>query len=322
MTTAVRRGRALLALACGALCLTPSLGRADLVPGDHTFKLDYQQRHRSYIVHVPKAGSNAARPVVLNFHGGGAYAANQQSYSRMDATAEREGFLAVYPDGTGRLATRLLTWNAGTCCGYASEHNVDDVGFTRAVVEDLSRRTPANRSRIYATGLSNGAMMAYRLALEASDLIAAIAPVAGSEVAPFHPVRPVSILHIHSVDDPRALYTGGLGPPVPFTDVRVQHPPVEQVISRWVEYDGCPRQPHLEPPRRGSGKTFRHTATRIVYAPCRDGTEIVLWKLTGAGHVWPGGKLDYLPRLLGPGTDVIDANAEMWQFFSRFRRTP
>lgn len=215
MTTAVRRGRALLALACGALCLTPSLGRADLVPGDHTFKLDYQQRHRSYIVHVPKAGSNAARPVVLNFHGGGAYAANQQSYSRMDATAEREGFLAVYPDGTGRLATRLLTWNAGTCCGYASEHNVDDVGFTRAVVEDLSRRTPANRSRIYATGLSNGAMMAYRLALEASDLIAAIAPVAGSEVAPFHPVRPVSILHIHSVDDPRALYTGGLGPPVP-----------------------------------------------------------------------------------------------------------
>jgi len=314
--------RVLLALTSSAMCASPTPGRADLGPGDYTVPLDYQGRHRSYIVHVPPSGSSTARAVVLNFHGGGGYAANQQSYSRMDPTADREGFLAVYPNGTGRLPTRLLTWNAGTCCGYAADHNVDDVGFTRAVIEDLSKRTPVNRSRIYATGLSNGAMLAYRLALEASDLIAAIAPVAGSEVAPFRPVRPMSILHIHSVDDPRALYAGGLGPPFPFTDVRIQHPAVEEVISRWVDYDGCPRLPQIDPPRRGSGKSGRHTATRIAYAPCKDGSEIVLWKLTGAGHVWPGGKLDYLPRLLGPGTDVIDANVEMWRFFARFRRSP
>lgn len=63
-----------------------------------------------------------------------------------------------------------------------------------------------------------------------------------------------------------------------------------------------------------------HTATRNAYAPCRDGTEVVPWKLTGAGHVWPGGLQDYLPILLGKGTTVIDANSEMWRFFSRFRR--
>ena len=302
----------------GSLCLCFELGHAELAPGDHTFALMHQQRNRSYIVHVPRLSPSGPRAVVLNFHGGGGHAANQQSYSRMDATADREGFLAVYPNGTGHFGTRLLTWNAGTCCGSAQKENVDDVGFARVVIEDLSRRIPVNRSRIYATGLSNGAMMAYRLAVEASDLVAAIAPVAGSQVIAFHPAQPLPIMHIHSVDDPRALYKGGLGPPFPFTNVQVLHPPVEQVISRWVAFNGCPSEPHAERMVHGAGKTAAFTATRMVYAPCKDGTEVVLWKLTGSGHVWPGGQLDYLPRVLGPGTDVIDANTEMWKFFSRF----
>lgn len=306
----------------GLLCLCCELGHAELAPGDHTFALTYQHRNRSYIVHVPRLSASGPRAVVLNFHGGGGHAANQQSYSRMDATADREGFLAVYPNGTGRFGTRLLTWNAGTCCGSAQKDNVDDVGFTRAVIEDLSRRTLVNRSRIYATGLSNGAMMAYRLAVEASDLVAAIAPVAGSEVIGFDAAQPMPIMYIHSVDDPRALYQGGLGPSFPFTNVRVLHTPVEQVVSRWAAFNGCPHEARADPTVHGAGKTAAFTATRMVYAPCKDGTEVVLWKLTGSGHVWPGGQVDYLPRVLGPGTDVIDANTEMWKFFSRFVRTP
>ncbi|PWT76239.1 MAG: polyhydroxybutyrate depolymerase [Proteobacteria bacterium] len=292
-------------------------GRAELAPGDHAFTLNHQQRTRSYIVHVPRIATFAPRAVVLNFHGGGGSAANQQSYSRMDATADRHGFLAVYPNGTGRFGTRLLTWNAGTCCGSAQKENVDDVGFARAVIEDLTQRTPIDRNRIYATGLSNGAMMAYRLAAEASDLIAAIAPVAGGEMVDFHPSRPMAILHIHSVDDPRAQYAGGLGPSFPLTNSRVMHPAVEQTIARWATFDGCPRQPRADVTLRGTGKTATHTATRITYAPCKAGTTVILWKLTGSGHVWPGGRLDYLPGVLGAGTDVIDANDEMWKFFSR-----
>jgi polyhydroxybutyrate depolymerase len=118
------------------------------------------------------------------------------------------------------------------------------------------------------------------------------------------------------------LYEGGLGPAFPLTNTRVLHEPVDAMIQKWIAHDGCPAQPRTGEPVRGrSGQAdAAHTATRFVYGPCRDGTEVVLWKLTGAGHVWPGGVQDYLPWLLGAGTTVIDANEEMWRFFSRFRR--
>jgi polyhydroxybutyrate depolymerase len=162
-------------------------------------------------------------------------------------------------------------------------------------------------------------MMAYRLAAELSDRIAAIAPVAGGMVVQdFAPRRPIPIMHIHSVDDPRALYQGGLGPPFPFTTSRVMHPAVEATISRWVDFDGCGKTPEERDRREWRAGKSVHTATRLVFSGCRDGVEVVLWKLTGSGHVWPGGTRDYLTRWLGPSTMVIDANEEMWHFFTRF----
>lgn len=123
----------------------------------------------------------------------------------------------------------------------------------------------------------------------------------------------------HSVDDPRALYAGGLGPPFPFTTARVLHPAVESTIGRWAEFDGCGKMPAEGDRREWRAGDAVHTATRLVYSGCRDGVEVVLWKLTGAGHVWPGGTRDYLKRWLGSSTEVIDANEEMWNFFGRFR---
>ena len=128
-----------------------------------------------------------------------------------------------------------------------AQKNTDDVGFIRAVFDDLARRVPIDRARIYATGMSNGAMMSYRLAVEAPEAV---------------------------------------------------------------------------PPLLGSCPGAKHTTTRIAYGPCHNGTEVVLWKLTGAGHVWPGGDIDYLTWALGPGTDVIEANTQMWRFFSHFRLDP
>jgi polyhydroxybutyrate depolymerase len=321
----VSRARARLAACCALLTALPACAPASqpslpsVRAGNQEFDFEHGGRERSYRVHAPRALGPRPAPVVLSFHGGGGSAEAQQSYTRLDALADREGFLAVYPNGTGRLGKRLLTWNAGACCGWAKQHEIDDVGFARAVVDDLARRTPVDRARIYATGLSNGAMLAYRLAAEAPDLVAAIAPVAGSMVLErFEPARPVPILHIHSVDDPRALYAGGLGLPFPLTKARVLHPPVEEVLARWVRFEGCPEPPRAEPPRVGAGASAGHTATKLVWGPCRGGSEIALWRVTGAGHVWPGGKLDYLRRLLGPGTGVIDANEEMWRFFARF----
>jgi len=302
------------------------IAHAEPQPGNYTFKFNHDGRERSYIVHVPRDTLMNPWPVLLNFHGGGSSAAGQQAYSRMDETSDREGFLAVYPNGTGVFGRRLLTWNAGNCCGYALNNKVDDVGFVRALIDDLEKRADIDRARIYATGLSNGAMMAYALAARAPDLIAAIAPVAGAHLdLPFRPAAPVPILHIHSVDDTRALYAGGTGPPYPLTNIRTKHPAVEDLLSRWAAYDGCPPEPSIASTLHGSGGSAAHTATRVSYGPCQGGFEVVLWKLTGAGHVWPGGASDYLDRMLGsqskilgPSTDVIDANTQIWRFVSRY----
>ena len=294
-----------------------------LTPGNHDLNVKVGGIERHYLVHVPP-GLKERPALVLNFHGGGAHAAQQQTYSRMDAVSDREGFVAVYPDGSGPIRGRFLTWNAGTCCGIASTAQADDVAFVRALLDDLQKRLPYDRSRVYATGLSNGAMMSYRLAAELSDRIAAIAPVAGSMVVQrFKPARPVPVLHIHSVDDGRALYQGGLAAPfgIQLGDTRVLHPPVEERLAEWARANGC-ATPMEERERREwvAADGTAHGATLYAYPKCR--AETMLWKLSGAGHVWPGGVVDYLRLLLGPGTRVIDANEEMWRFFSRHRLKP
>lgn len=287
-----------------------------LAAGDHERSLVVGERERSFILHVPpRVREGRPLPLVIAFHGGGGHAKNQQEYSQLDRLADREGFVSVYPDGSGGLGRRLLTWNAGSCCGPAMREGVDDVGFVRALVAEVARLLPIDRRRVYATGLSNGAMMAYRLAAEAPDLVAAIAPVAGAaDIAPKPGSRAVPVMHVHSVDDPRALYAGGLGPPFPLTRQRVRHPPVEDVVARWVRHAGCAESARTDAPIARDG----HSATRLTWTGCRDRAEVVLWRLTGAGHVWPGGQRDYLVRLLGPGTAVIDANEQMWTFFQRF----
>jgi polyhydroxybutyrate depolymerase len=291
-------------------------------PGDHSLTIKVGGRERSAIVHVPpRAVEKSALAVVLNFHGGGGHGASEQHYSLMDRLADRENFIVVYPNGTGRFGEKLLTWNAGSCCAYAALNNIDDVGFVRALLAELSNQLPIDRRRVYATGMSNGGMMAHRLAAQASDLIAAVAPVAGGMVLPkiemSKTLRAVPVMHFHSVDDPRALYGGGLGPPFPLTKSQVFHPNIDEMIAKWATHNGCAAELAIVD-RRSDHDARGHTATKYVYSNCRDGAEVVLWKLTGAGHVWPGGKQKVMERILGPSTDIVDANQEMWNFFSRF----
>lgn len=322
----------LLALPAGADDAPAPLG-----PGDHDLELRHGGLDRYYLVHVPPqveaarraaAGGTAAvtsaLPVVLAFHGGGGNAEGMRKVAvGFDRLADREGFVLVYPGGTGRFDRRLLTWNAGPCCGWSKEHDVDDVGFTLAVLVDLARRVPLDRTRVYATGMSNGGMMSHRLGAELGDRLAAIAPVGGAILPTAAPAggRPVPMMHVHSVDDPRALYSGGLGPPFPLTDHRVDHPAINDVLAWWLARNGCGLEPRCDAPRKGAGASATHTATRFTYPPRTDaGAEVVHWRLTGAGHVWPGGDPMLPARLVGPASDVVDVNAEMWAFFARFTR--
>jgi polyhydroxybutyrate depolymerase len=308
-----------------AICLPTSAQRGSLPlrTGDSEITLTHEGR-RTYLVHVPARQGARARPLLLAFHGGGGNASGFKAYAGLDAIADREGAIVAYPNGTGPLPNALLTFHAGKdCCGYALNRAVDDVGFAAAIVDDLARRVSIDRERVYATGHSNGGIMAYRLAAERADLVAAIAPVAGAmSLARFAPSHPVAVLHIHSVDDPRALYDGGPGPPFPGTSNRVIHAAVNDALVMWARHNGCRATPIAGPPRAGrrGAPDAAHTATRLSYAPCSSGRDVVHVKLTGAGHGWPGAPPTGRERLSGPQTTIVNAAEEIWAFVSKYRR--
>jgi polyhydroxybutyrate depolymerase len=317
---------ALVLAGCG---LRTTLPGGVLASGDYRIELAHGGRTRSYLLHVPpQARDNAALPVVVVLHGAADDAARNRAWLGLDPYADREGFVVVYPDGTGPLPRHILTWNAGACCGTAQWRKVDDVGFVVAVLDDVAERTHVDPTRVYATGFSNGGMLAYRLAAEASERFAAIAPVAGTSTVTLDArVHPMPVMHVHSVDDLVVPYRGGTTR-IGLLPIAVRHPAVEDVLDAWARHDGCPDEPVTDavPAPADGDWNPEHTAARLVWHPCSSGAEVVLWRLAGPGHVWPGPPARFPRWLLGPGfvlgapSGVIDVRAEMWRFFSRFSR--
>lgn len=297
---------------------------APLAPGTHALSITHGGRVRTFLVRVPPAArAGGLLPTVVNFHGGGSNAVQHQRHTGMDVTADRHGFVAVHPDGTGVSPgqRRLLAWNAGGCCPPATRNRVDDVGFTIAAFDELARRLPLDPARLYVTGMSNGGMMAHRMAADAAQRVAAIASVAGQmNVTSFAPSRPVPVMVVHSVDDYRAAYYGRTTPRLTARGRLRPFPPVEGGVRAWVDHNGCPPAPHESSPLVGQPGTADdgQAATTFTWGPGRAGSEVVLVRLSGAGHVWPGAARE-LPRMLGRATMLFDANELIWSFFSRHR---
>ena len=284
-----------------------------LGPGDYERRITIDGMNRYYFIHVPP-GYDRSRPtsVVLNFHGGGANPKTQRNTSQMDLGSDRFGFIAVYPQGTAEQKLwklrRGYSWNAGTCCGWAQKNQIDDVGFTTALLDDLTKQFNTDSKRVYATGYSNGAIMCYRLACELSNRIAAIAPVAGPMgITKCNPSRPVSVMHFHGTGDKFAPFAGGRGsrslPGQYFESV-------DKTIAFWLGLLKCDPKPSKEVKKgRAIGK---------YYGPGEDGAEVVLWTLQKAGHTWPGGKFGFIgKRVLGEMNTDISATELMWEFFQR-----
>ena len=267
-------------------------------------------RRRTYHVHVPpQHDPQKPAPVVLVLHGATMTGPLMAWYSGLSRKADQAGFLAVYPNGTGPGLS--YTWNGGNCCGSAVKDGVDDVGFIRALLDDLATAYRIDPRRVFVAGLSNGAVLAYRLASELSDRIAAVAPVAGPMgTEACGPKRPVPVIHFHGADDEFAPFRGGVGRRSLFkTDFRS----VERTIRAWVEANGCGEEPTVEelPDRANDGtKVIRKT-----YGGGRDGAEVVLVVVEGGGHTWPG--RIWGQRVLGKVTMNVSANDLMWEFFDR-----
>jgi len=269
--------------------------------------LNFQGIERSYVIRVPgdSANSNKRVPLVLVLHGGGGNAENAEKMTGFTDKAGKEGFIVVYPEGTGRRKSKRLTWNAGHCCGHAMETRIDDVGFLNALIDKLIESYPIDPKRIYATGMSNGGMMTHRLGIELSNKFAAIAPVVatlfGDEKKPLHPVSAIMLNGLHDKSVP---YQGG--------------PPGGRFTSAW---DGTPAKPALDQATywanaddctAGPSKDHQGTFTRWRYQ-CPAGLAVELYLVDDNGHAWPGGRkgsvLGDTPSSTFNGTDVI------WNFF-------
>ncbi|MEV6342878.1 PHB depolymerase family esterase [Actinoplanes sp. NPDC051851] len=261
---------------------------------------------RTYRIYRP-ASLREGAPMVVVLHGAvGSGRQAEQSYG-FDALADRDGFLVVYPDGVGR------TWNVSTdCCGAAARDQVDDVGFIKQLVTAEIGDAGIDPSKVYAAGISNGAMLAYRLACE-TTLFAAIAPVSGTMINACPSPAPVSIIHIHGTADRTIPYGGGPGKRDNEGDgrlpVKIDGPPVPDLITTWRKTDDC----------AAPASTVSGVVTTSV-ARCAGGRVVELITVDGAGHQWPGapgpGKLASSLLNLDQPSTALDATTTIWSFFA------
>jgi polyhydroxybutyrate depolymerase len=238
---------------------------------------------REYLVHLPPRLGATPVPVILNFHGFGSNAAEQETLSGMSALADEAGFIVVYPQGMGDPPA----WRVGP--GEAYEK---DAAFIADLLDALEREYPIDRRRVYATGISNGGGMVHRLGCEMADRFAAIAPVSGayllSEIC--SPSRPLPVLAFHGTGDRI----------VPYDGAGKALPPIPTWAARWADRDGCD----------GASRVFfdQDVVLGERWSDCDGQAEVLLYTIDGGGHTWPG-------ALALPGADTIDASATMWDFF-------
>lgn len=263
-------------------------------------------RARTWRLYVPASlPVGVPAPIVVALHGGMGWADQFIKGSHWLEVAEEGAFILIAPDGVGLGPRRAQTWNGGDgyCCGPAMTQGVDDVGFLESIVEEVASEIEVDRSRVFASGHSNGGIMAYRLACDASSTFVAIGVVAGSlGVEDCDPDRPVSVLHIHGTADENHPFEGGIGPKSVQSN---EFNPVMAGVEKWVSLDGCAPDPRVE--RSGAVET-------TAWLGCRAGTRIELVLIDKAPHAWPGGSV-LAPEVQGEPSQALDATREIWEFF-------
>lgn len=286
-------------------------GTAEVLgPGDHRRVITVDEHKRTHWIHVPaKYDPKEPAAVVLALHGAMMDAKVMEAFCGLSRTADRHNFIVVYPNGTGPGGV-LQTWNAGFFPGNLNKQRADDVKYLSKVLDDLSGVLNINQKRIYVAGLSNGGMMAYRIAAELSDRIAAIASVAGTMVIEkYAPRRPVPVLHFHGTSD---LLVPFNGPSNKETPVNLRFRSVEDTIQACIKANGCGE---CATESLVEMKEDKIKVVRKEYHTGNHGADVVLYVIEGGGHTWPG--MNLAPALLGLSTRNISANEIMWDFFRK-----
>lgn len=251
-----------------------------LAAGDSTATIDVGGVQRTYFVHVPSSYSGkSAVPLVFDYHPLSVSAGLWKLATGWAGVADQQGFIVVWPQGVGD------SWNAGRCCGSAHDGNVDDVAFFRAMVAKLESSACIDQKRIYVSGCSNGGGMAYRLACDAADVVAAAAPVDfdcitgptnSPSCASCNPSRPISVTQFRGTADSSVPYDGG-----PTSVVAgLSFPGARANFADWGTRNACTGSPQPEPTH----------PTCDTYPSCASGTETTLCTVPNGFHC-----ANYLP---------------------------
>lgn len=254
---------------------------------------------RRYLLFVPKSYDRTkATPLVISIHPAATWPAVEMSISRWNELAEQDGFLVVYPAGSG-----VLTGGFGP--GPAVwPGDPADVTFVSDLIDKLRREYNIDPNRIYVNGMSNGGGMAILLSCELGGRIAAVGSVAGAyfqALAPCADPKPVPVVMFHGTGDKLAPYQGGKSPiaPGPFANV-------PNWAARLAKRNQCARDP--------VDSRVAPSVRSLAYANCAANADVVLYTVEGGGHTWPGGK-HFAEWVAGPTTDEINATRVMWEFF-------
>ncbi len=283
-----------------------------------TVRLEHQGRTREGLVHVPSGAPSGLRPLLVILHGGGGTARGMIGLTgnRFNELANSAGFYAVYPSGLGK------SWNdlRDDASGYAHREGIDDTGFIAALIDRLAGDYPVDVKRVFVTGISNGGFMCYRLACELSGKVRAVAAVTATNPVGTkgrcRPQQSVSVMIINGTDDPIVPYNGGEVTLLGSSRGRVES--TDDTVSDWVGIDACPGvRETRDLPDRDPGDRTRVSVD--AYGPCAAGARVVLYRVEGGGHTWPGGR-QYLPaRIIGRTSRDINASDEIWNFFNGLR---
>ena len=275
-------------------------GRTEVV------QIEHGGRTRSYRLHVPPGIERMkSSALVFMFHGGGGTGAQAEQSTGFSRIADRERFCVVYPDGTGYFRNRLLTWNSGGIPVYAADQAIDDAGFVRAVLASVRTLAPIDLDRVFATGMSNGAMMCHRLARECEDVFAGIAPVAGAmNFTQRDASLPIAAMIVHGTKDEHVLYDGGR----PKRSVGKAGDRVDASVAVARDHYLARNGQKGEPESKVEGNVRIETWTQGGGMPVRVVT------IDGGGHAWPGGQ-----RGDWRGADDPPdwpATERIWEFFA------
>lgn len=294
------------------ICLTSSIHcrimqRINSIPKDgilETILIDGIER--KYIVYLPKTKFQAEEkiPLLLMLHGRFGSAKLMMETYNMNAIADREIFAILYPDGFDH------SWADGRGGTPADKNNINDVKFIESVIQRVAANYPIDQNHIFITGHSNGGFMTQRMLIEKTNLfkagVSVTAHISKKVLMNSTPTKPISVAFISGTEDPLVPYDGG------YVVDGEEVLGAEDSVRRWIEWNQCSKQATFETINKQRDETSLEIYT---YKGCKESAEVKLYKLIGAGHMWPGTKQKIPFVNLGKETSQLNASEEIWKIF-------